>query len=249
MGRSAWEVAVWKIAAVAVATLLSGGLANAQLPDIKSLLRTAPASTSNVSDEKAAAGLKEALQVSAGNAVKLTGRTDGFFGNDAIRIGMPEKLRMVEKGLRAVGYGPKVDEFVLSMNRAAERAAPAAKDIFMGAIREMSFDDARRILTGGDTAATDYFRAKTSDRLKASFRPVVEKSMKEAGVTKRYDDLVGRYKSVPFASSVSFDVDDYVVEGALAGLFHAVAQQEKEIRTNPAARVTDLLKGVFGSAG
>jgi uncharacterized protein DUF4197 len=229
--------------------VLLGGVANAQFPDIKSLLRTAPASTStsNVSDEKAAAGLKEALQVSTGNAVTLTGKVDGFFGNDAIRIVMPEKLRTVEKGLRLVGYGPKVDEFVLSMNRAAERAAPAAKDIFVGAIKEMTFDDARRILAGADTAATDYFRAKTSDRLKASFKPVVQKSMNEAGVTKRYDDLMGSYKSVPFASSVSFDVNDYVVDQALAGLFHVIAQQEKEIRTNPAARVTDLLKGVFGN--
>ena len=238
---------MWKIAAVLVAVVLAGSAANAQFPDIKSLLRTAPASS--VSDEKAAAGLKEALQVSARNAVTITGKPDGFFGNDAIRITMPEKLGMVDKGLRALGYGPKVDEFVLSMNRAAERAAPAARDIFMGAIKDMSFDDARRILTGGDTAATDYFRARTSDRLRTSFRPVVQKSMNEAGVTKRYDELVGRYKSVPFASSVSFDVNDYVVDQALAGLFYTIAQQEKDIRTNPAARVTDLLKGVFGSVG
>jgi len=135
---------------------------------------------------------------------------------------------------------------VLSMNRAAEKAAPAARDIFVTAIQEMSFDDARRILSGGDTAATDYFKAKTSDRLTTSFRPIVEKSMKETGVTKNYDDLVGRYKTVPFASSVSFDVNDYVVEEALDGLFYMVAQEEKRIRTNPAARVTDLLKDVFG---
>ncbi len=236
---------MWKMGPVLVAVVLSSSLAHAQFPDINSLLRRDAAP--NVSDEKAAAGLKEALQVSAGNAVALTGKIDGFLGNDAIRIAMPDKLRAVEKGMRALGYGSKVDEFVVSMNRAAERAAPAAKAIFMGAIREMSFDDARRILTGGDTAATDYFKARTSDRLKASFRPVVEKSMKEAGVTARYDELLGRYRSLPFASSVSFDVNDYVVDGALTGLFYTIAQQEKEIRTNPAARVTDLLKGVFGS--
>lgn len=238
---------MWKIAAVLVAAVLPVNPVYAQLPDIKSLLQPAP--TATVSDEKAAAGLKEALRVSTGNAVMLTGKVDGFFGNDAIRIAMPEKLGTLEKALRALGYGPKIDEFVLSMNRAAERAAPAAKAIFQDAIRDMSFDDARRILTGGDTAATDYFRAKTSDRLKSSFGPVVQKSMKEAGVTKRYDELVGRYQSVPFAGGVSFDVNDYVVDGALEGLFHTIAQQEKEIRTNPAARVTDLLKGVFGSVG
>ena len=165
----------------------------AQFPDLQGLLRTPSSPSSPVSDDKAAAGLKEALEIGTGNAVNLTGRVDGYFRNEAIRIAMPDNLRMVEKGLRAVGYGPKVDEFVLSMNRAAERASPAAKGIFVAAIREMSFDDARRILSGGDTAATDYFRDKTSDRLRAAFRPVVEKSMKESGVTQRYDELMGRY--------------------------------------------------------
>lgn len=146
-----------------------------------------------------------------------------------------------------MGYGPKVDAFVLSMNRAAERAAPAAKEIFLGAIREMSFDDARRILGGGDTAATDYFRDKTSGRLKSSFRPIVEKSMQESGVTQQYDELIGGYaRALPFAGSVSFDVNDYVVDQALAGLFYMIAQQEKDIRTNPAARASDLLRSVFG---
>ncbi|HSN21348.1 MAG TPA: DUF4197 domain-containing protein [Usitatibacter sp.] len=236
---------MWKWIAVSLLGVVCAA-ANAQFPDLKGLLGARPSPSSGVSDDQAAAGLKEALQVSTGKAVGLTGRKDGYFGNEAIRIAMPEKLRMVEKGLRAVGYGPKVDEFVLSMNRAAERAAPAAKDIFVAAIREMSFDDARRILGGGDTAATDYFREKTSGRLKASFRPVVEKSMQQSGVTQRYDDLMGRYKSIPFSGGVSFDVNDYVVDQALAGLFYMVAQQEKEIRTNPAARVTDLLKSVFG---
>jgi hypothetical protein len=233
------------IVVAAALVALAGGGASAQLPDLKQLIR-APSSTASVSGERAAAGLKEALQIGTANAVSLTGKTDGYYMNEAIRIAMPEKLRMVEKGLRAVGQGPKVDEFVLSMNRAAERAAPAAKDIFMGAVRDMSFEDARGILAGGETAATDYFRARTSDRLRASFRPVVEKSMGESGVTKHYDEMVGRYKSIPFASGISFDVNDYVVDAALAGLFHMIAQQEKEIRTNPAARVTDLLQGVFG---
>jgi len=110
----------------------------------------------------------------------------------------------------------------------------------------MSFDDARRILTGGDHAATDYFRAKTSDELTGAFKPIVTRSMDEAGVSKKYDDLVGKYKTVPFAGSISFDVNDYVVAAALDGLFYMMAQQEKSIRTNPAARVTDTLKEVFG---
>lgn len=241
-----------KIATLIVAVItFATGAAFAQLPDLKGLLGSVPKTAvgtdkAGISDDKAAAGLKEALRVSTGSAVGLTGKVDGYYRNEAIRIAMPEKLKMLDKGLRLVGYGPQVDAFVLSMNRAAEKAAPAARDIFVAAIQEMSFDDARRILSGGDTAATDYFKAKTSDRLTKSFRPIVEKSMNETGVTKNYDDLVGKYKTVPFASSVSFDVNDYVVDKALDGLFYMVAQEEKRIRTNPAARVTDLLKDVFG---
>ncbi len=236
---------------VVIVTAFVAGAAVAQLPDLKGLFGAVPksgvsADKAGITDDKAAAGLKEALRVSTGSAVSLNGRVDGYYRNEAIRIAMPEKLQMLDKGLRLVGYGPQVDAFVLSMNRAAEKAAPAARDIFVAAIQEMSFDDARRILSGGDTAATDYFKAKTSGRLTTSFRPIVEKSMNEAGVTKRYDDLVGKYKTVPFASGVSFDVNDYVVEKALDGLFYMVAQEEKRIRTNPAARVTDLLKDVFG---
>src|SRR3990170_4858051 len=117
---------------------------------------------SELSEGKASAGLKEALQVATEKSVSLTGRPNGYFSNAAIKILMPEKLRSVEQGLRAIGYGPQVDEFVLSMNRAAERAAPAAKQIFWDAIGEMTFDDARKILSGSDTAATNYFKAKTT---------------------------------------------------------------------------------------
>jgi len=201
---------------------------------------------SGLTDAKVASGLKEALQVGTQNAVNLTGKTDGYFQNQAIKILMPEKLRTLESGLRMVGYGPKVDEFVLSMNRAAERAAPAAKQIFWDAIAAMSFDDARKILSGGDTAATEYFRAKTSDKLASAFRPTVEQATNEVGVTRQYKELVGRYQAIPFAKSESLDVDGYVVDKALVGLFHVVGEEEKKIRTNPAARVTDLLKEVFG---
>jgi hypothetical protein len=158
---------------------------------------------------------------------------------------MPEKLQTLEKGLRLVGYGPQVDEFVLSMNRAAERAAPAAKQIFWDAIGEMTFDDARKILTGGDTAATQYFKGKTTDRLTSAFRPVVDQAMNEVGVTRQYKELVGRYQAIPFAKSESLDIDHYVVTKALDGLFYVVGEEERKIRTNPAARVTDLLKEVF----
>jgi hypothetical protein len=159
---------------------------------------------------------------------------------------MPEQLQILEKGLRAVGYGPQIDELVLSMNRAAERAAPAAKPIFWDAIATMSFDDARQILGGGPTAATEYFKAKTTEKLTAAFQPVVGQAMNEVGVTRQYKELVGRYQSIPFAKSVTFDLDRYVVSKALAGLFYMVGEEERQIRTQPTARATALLQEVFG---
>lgn len=191
-------------------------------------------------------GLKEALYIGSANAVLETGQIDGYFGNEVIRILLPERLEVVETGLRFLGQGEIVDDFVLSMNRAAERAAPYAKDIFWDAVREIRFDDARRILTGGETAATDYFRASTWNRLSEAFRPVVERATDEVGVTRKYKEMVGSYQSIPFAQSVAFDVDQYVVDKALDGLFHVLAEEERKIRTDPAARVTEILQQVFG---
>jgi len=199
-----------------------------------------------LSDSKIASGLKQALQVGAENAVKLTGRPDGYFGNEAIKILMPKNLQPLEKGLRAVGQGPKVDGFILSMNRAAEGAAPAAKKIFGDAILAMSFDDARKILSGGDTAATEYFKNKTTEQLAAAFRPVIEKTMDENGVTQQYNTLAGQAQDIPFMKSPNLDVTQYVVSKALDGLFYTLGQEEKKIRKDPVARTTSLLKEVFG---
>jgi len=199
-----------------------------------------------LSDVKVGDALKEALQIGTENTVSLTGRPDGYFMNEAIKIMMPEKLRTLEKGLRAVGYGPQVDEFVLSMNRAAEKAAPLSKQILLDSIGEMTFDDARKILAGSETAATDYFKEKTKDKLTAAFRPIVDKTMNEVGVTQQYKNLVGRFQAIPFVKSEMFDIDSYVVGKALDGLFKVLGEEERKIRTNPAARVTDLLKEVFG---
>ena len=199
-----------------------------------------------LSDTKIASGLKEALQVGATNAVKLTGRTDGYFGNAAIKILLPKNLKTFEKGLRAMGYGPKVDDFVLSMNRAAEAAAPEAKKIFLDAILAMSFEDARRILSGGDTAATDYFKSKTTGQLTTAFRPVVAKTMDQNNVAQQYKQVAAQAQTIPFMKSQNLDITDYVVTQALNGLFYMLGQEEKKIRKNPAAQTTSLLKQVFG---
>lgn len=231
---------------ICIAICLSCTAAQAQFEQLEKNLGLG--NTGKLSDSKVSSGLKEALKVGAENSVKLTGKTDGYFKNEAIKILMPSNLRPLEKALRAVGFGPKIDSFILSMNRSAEAAAPAARKIFTDAIMEMSFDDARRILSGGDTAATDYFKGKTTGRLTTAFSPFVEKTMSENGVMKQYKGLTEQYQSIPFAKNETFDVNKYVVEKALDGLFFELADQERQIRKNPAARTTSLLKEVFGES-
>jgi hypothetical protein len=224
--------------------LLTVAPASAQLDRILKGLGSGPGG--GLSDAQVASGLREALHVGTDNAVKATGRPGGYFRNQAIKILMPQELQTVESGLRLVGYGPRVDEFILSMNRAAERAAPHAKRIFWDAITKMSFADARNILNGGETAATEYFKDKTTDTLTAAYQPVVGRAMNEVGVTRQYKELIGRTQAIPFVKHETFDIDRYVVTKALDGLFTVVGQEERKIRTDPAARVTDLLKDVFG---
>lgn len=198
------------------------------------------------SDAKSASGLKEALRIGTDRAVDLTATTNGYFKNEAIKILLPEKLKSAEKALRLAGMGPKIDEFELSMNRAAEAAAPAARGIFKEALQQMTFEDARKILTGGNTSATEYFKTKTSESLRASFKPTVSSAMEQTGVVKQYKQLTGGIQSLTFGRSQSFDITDYVVGKALDGLFFMLGQEEKKIRTDPAAQITPLLKEVFG---
>ena len=230
---------MWLQAVLFVVFVLAAAPAEAQLDRLLRL------PTTGASDAKIGDGLKEALQIGTEKAVGLTGKTDGYFANALIKILMPESLRTVERGLRAVGQGERVDEFVLSMNRAAERAAPAAKSIFWDAITAMTIDDGRSILQGSDTAATDYFRQKTTEKLTAAFSPVISSAMGEVGVTRQYKELVGVAQALPFVNVGALDLDAYVVGKALEGLFVVVGQEEQAIRTNPGARVTPLLKEIF----
>jgi len=199
-----------------------------------------------LNDVTIGSGLKEALSVGTRNAVKLVARPGGYLDNEAIKILVPQNLRTVEKVSRGLGQGARVDEFVASMNHAAESAAPEAETIFAEAVTEMTIDDARKLLNGGDTSITDYFKAKTSARLAVAFRPHVEAAMSKNGVTQQYHALVGQMSWISFGNGSSLDIDTYVVNKALDGLFYMLAQQEKEIRTNPAARTTALLRQVFG---
>lgn len=201
--------------------------------------------TSNLSEGKIVAGLKQALQVGTSKAVSLTGRPDGFLKNEAIRIALPPRLQTVGRGMRLLGMGSTVDDLEIGMNRAAEQATPQAKKIFLAALTKMSFDDARHILTGNDTAATDYFKRTSSTDLTAAFTPVVHSSMLKVGVVQQYDHLIS---TAPGGTTLAkeFDIDNYVVSKTLDGLFYMLGQQEQKIRKDPAAQTTALLKEVFG---
>jgi len=207
--------------------------------------RTGLSTKETLDENTIISGLKEALSIGTKNAVKSVSRFDGYFGNEIIKILMPEKIRKVADVLGKVGYQQQVDDFILSMNRAAEKAGPEAASIFGSAIKEMTLEDASGILKGGDTAATDYFRTKTSEKIYETFKPIVSSSMNEVGVTRSFKEMMDKYRSLPFMRSESLDIDHYVTEKSLDGLFHMLGQEEKKIRTNPAARVTELLKKVF----
>ncbi len=191
-------------------------------------------------------GLREALSVATRNAVGQVSAVDGYFGNPEIRIPFPEKIQNVADVLGKVGFQRQVDDFVLSMNRAAEKAAPKAASIFIDAVKGMTIEDARGILNGGDTAATEYFREKTFEKLYDAFKPQVSESMDSVGVTRSYKAVMDRYSAIPFMESENYDLDHYVTSKALDGLFYMLGEEEKKIRTDPAARVTELLKKVFG---
>ncbi len=238
-----------KTAGVALAGLLIASAAHAV--DWQSALGAVGVNKqATLGSTKVGQGLKEALRVGIDNAVRLTGKKDGYYANQAIKILMPERMRPVEGMLRKVGMGAQVDEFVLSMNRAAESAAPHARDIFIDAIGEMSIDDAQALLKGGDDSATAYFRTKTSARLAEAYKPVVAKTMSQYGVANQYQAIVGKYQAMPFAAKFPApSIEDYTVQKSLEGLFLTLGEQEKEIRRNPAARSTDLLRDVFGQKG
>jgi hypothetical protein len=189
--------------------------------------------------------LKEAISVGTDNAVKSVSEPDGYLANQAIKILMPEQFNMVTEGLRKIGYNKPVDDFILSMNRAAEKAAPQAKAIFIDAVKEITFEDAKKILNGNETAATEYFKAKAGEKLYDAFNPIISSSVNEVGATRYYKDLASKFAFLPFVKTEALNLDNYVTNKALDGLFYMIGEEEKKIRTDPKARVTELLKKVF----
>ncbi|NII29837.1 DUF4197 domain-containing protein [Pseudoflavitalea sp. X16] len=201
----------------------------------------------SLSNDDIVAGLKEALSIGAQNSATQLSSVDGFFANAAIKVLMPPEAQKVEKTLRSAGMGKLVDDAILSMNRAAEEASKSAAPIFVDAVKTMSFQDAMGILKGSDTAATGYLRGKTLPALTNAFRPVIESALEKTGATKHWKTVMDAYNKIPLVSKVNPDLSGYVTDKALSGLFFQVATEEQKIRKDPAARVTDTLKKVFGS--
>ncbi|WP_297812478.1 DUF4197 domain-containing protein [uncultured Methylophaga sp.] len=202
--------------------------------------------TSQLDTGTVISGLKEALTVGSERAIDQISQTDGYLKNPNIRIPLPPQVQKAGDLMRQLGVGSLADEFETSMNRAAEAAAPEATRIVVDAIKAMSIEDAKNILNGGDNAATEYFRDKTSGRLTELFRPTIKNSLDQVGSTRYYSQLNDKVSSVPVVGeNLNVNLPDYVTEQALDGLFTMLAAEEKKIRENPAARSTELLKKVF----
>lgn len=191
-------------------------------------------------------GLREALTVGTQNSTSKLSVVDGYFKNAALKILLPPEAQQVESTLRKLGMGSMVDKAVLSMNRAAEDAAKGAGTIFMNSIRQMSINDAVGILRGGDFAATNYFKGKTTEQLTQSFRPVINQALANVNATKYWSDVVTVYNQFS-KTKVTTDLSAYVTQRAMDGLFYQVGLEEQKIRQNPVARTTEILKKVFGS--
>ena len=201
-----------------------------------------------LSSEQVAQALKEALGKGLQHAVSTLGQPGGFLTNLNVRIPIPDKLQLIEKGLRAINQGQYADQCITTMNQAAEQAVPAAADVFVTSLKNMSVQDAKGILNGPQDAATQYFRKATDAELTTKFSPIVQQAMTKCGTTAAYQQLLDKAKGVtPLFSNPSLDLNAYVTSKAMDGLFKTVAEEEKRIRENPVERSTDLLKSVFGS--
>lgn len=204
-------------------------------------------STSNLSNEDIVKGLKEALNVGVKNSTARASVVDGYFKNPLIFIPFPKDAQKVEKKLRELGFGKKVDEFTQTLNRAAEEAAKEASPIFLDAVKGMTIQDGVTILRGDNTAATRYLQSKTSAQLTQKFTPVVKNALDKTSATRYWSDLVTIYNKVPGVQKVNPNLTEYATTKAIDGLFFLVGDEETKIRKDPAARITEILKKVFGS--
>ena len=216
---------------------------NQTIGDInKTLGEGTPLTTAEVAE-----GLKEALIKGISTGSDLASQLDGYFKNPEIKIPFPPEVKKVEDKLRQIGLGGEVDKFVMTLNRGAEDAAKEAKPIFISAIRSMTIQDAWGILKGQPDAATQYLRRTTSSQLKEKFKPVIQNSLSKVNATRYYGDIVNTYNKIPLTEDINPNLDDYATDKAIEGLFLMIAKEEKNIRQDPLARTTELLKKVFGA--
>lgn len=200
-----------------------------------------------LTSKDASGGLKEALTQGAGKAVAALGRTDGFLGNPKVKIPLPDSLKQVEGMMRTFGMGKQADELVTTMNRAAEAAMPEAKALLVNSVRQMSVQDAKGILAGGDDAATQYFKRTTSTPLTEKFRPIVKKAMQKVKLTDKYEQFAGKAAKFGLIKAEDANLENYVTQKALDGLYLMIAEEEKAIRADPAGAAGKLARKVFGA--
>ncbi|RPJ46098.1 MAG: DUF4197 domain-containing protein [Betaproteobacteria bacterium] len=207
----------------------------------------ASAGIADISNADAVSGLRQALSDGSSAAVKLLSAENGYFGNAKVKIPLPPSLQKVESGLRMFGMKKQADELVLSMNRAAEAAAPEAQQLLVDAVKKMSVQDAKGILTGGDTAATEYFKRTTQAQLTQRFLPVVKKATDRVGLAQQYNNLAGQGAALGLIKQEDASIETYVTRKALDGLYLMIAEQEKSFRQNPVGATSNIVKKVFGA--
>lgn len=227
--------------------VLSTGITQAQL-NLPKILNNKKTTGTSITEAEAGQGIKEALLQGVTNAVLNLNKTDGFFGSEFYKLLLPPDAKKVETSLRNLGMGAQVDKAILSINRGAEDAVAFAKPIFIDAVKQMTLTDALNIVKGQNNAATLYFKEKTSSKLIAAFTPSVQSSLEKTNATKYYADIINAYNKLPTTfNKINPDLTGYVVGKAIDALFDQVAKEEANIRANPVARTTDILKKVFGS--
>ncbi len=207
----------------------------------------AAAQLESITNREAINALKTALDKGSRAAVDQLGREDGFFGDARVKIPLPESMKRAERTMRRFGMGKYADELVLAMNRAAEAAVPEAKQLFVDAVKKMTVTDAKGILTGGDTAGTEYFKRTTSDQLRKRFLPIVKKSTEKVGLAQTYNQYAQQAAAFGLVKAEHANVDAYVTQKALDGLYFMVAEEEKKIRKDPVGTASGILKKVFGA--
>ena len=237
---------------IALLCITSSTFAASLEDKLRGALTTKGSNPSSLSQTDASGGVKEALAKGVEQAISQLGKPDGFFRDQAVKILVPKKLRKVTDLAKKLGYQKQVDSFELAMNRGAEQAVPAASGILGDAVRAMSVKDALSLVRGGNSAATDYFRQSSEQKLYDAFLPLVAKQTANTGVSQKYKALTGSVGSNPLGATLlggknkSADLDGYVTNKAIDGLFQVIATKEAEIRSNPAAQTTSLLRKVFG---